>query len=219
MTDPRQIVLIVDDEEDLTWSISKSLKRDKKSIRVLCANSGDEALELIKKNAVDVLVTDLRMPGKDGFALIEFIRNEGLKTRIIVMTAYGSDDIEKQILTANCCYYIEKPFEMATLKEKIYAVLQNPDDCNSGSGGGGMNYQIRKLLAMSKDIPSLMVSVYQGSREGKLYFSRGRIYHAEVGKKNGQAALEEIFSWPQGIVKAQTGISSRVHTLNVSHVK
>jgi len=217
MSKSKKTVLIVDDEEDLTWSISRSLKRDRRALAVLCANSGDDALRLMEKKAVDVLVTDLRMPGKDGFDLIRFVRDRDLDTRIIVMTAYGSEDVEKKVLAANCCYYVEKPFEIATLKEKIYAALQEGDGCSSGPGGG-MNFQIRSLLTLTRDVPDLMVSVYRGKRVGRLYLSRGRIYHAEVGEKQGQEALQEILAWPQGVIKASTGVSSKMRSISKKYV-
>ena len=217
MAKQKKIVLIVDDEEDLTWSISRSLKRDRRTLSVLCANSGDEALKLMQKKAVDVLVTDLRMPGKDGFDLIQFVRDHELDTRIIVMTAYGSEEVEKKVLAANCCYYVEKPFEIATLKEKIYAALQESESCPP-SAGGGMNSQIRNLLLLTRNVPDLMISVYQGKRVGKLYLSRGRIYHAELGDKEGREALEEILAWPQGVIKANTGVTSKLRSISKKFV-
>jgi len=217
MSKSKKTVLIVDDEEDLTWSISRSLRRDRRALSVLCANSGDEALRLLQKNAVDVLVTDLRMPGKDGFDLIQFVRDRGLETRIIVMTAYGSEDVEKKVLAANCCYYVEKPFEIATLKEKIYAALQEEQSCGVSSSGG-MNSQIRSLLALTRDVPDLMISVYQGKRVGRLYLSRGRIYHAELEGKRGQEALEEILAWPRGVLKASTGVTSKMRSVSKKFV-
>ncbi len=216
MSEDKKIVLIVDDEEDLTWSISKSLQRDGKALEVLCANSGDEAIEIMGKAAVDVLVTDLRMPGKDGFDLIEFVRSNNMETRIIVITAYGSESIEKKVLAANCCDYLEKPFEITTLKERIYAALQGEGNCRSTGPGrnGGMNKQIRSLLALTRNVPDLMVSVYRKNRVGRLYCSRGRIYHAELDEKEGQEALEEILAWPQGVLKAQTGVSAKARTVS-----
>jgi|Deesub1362B_J571_1020462.scaffolds.fasta_scaffold05258_1 CheY-like chemotaxis protein len=213
MDKKRKTVLIVDDEEDLTWSISRSLERDGKPIRVLCANSGNEALRILQREPITVLVTDLRMPGVDGFELIRHVREHHLPTQIIVMTAYGTEDIEKQVLAANCCYYIEKPFEIASLKTKIYSVLGEQDDLDP-SLGGGVDGQIRKLLMLSRHVPHLMVTVYQGKREGRLYCANGRIYHAELGQKRGMDALREILRWPKSMLKAQTGISTPYRTIN-----
>jgi DNA-binding NtrC family response regulator len=125
-------VLLVDDEEDLTWSISKSLKRDKRPLKILCTNSGDECLKLLKKYSIHLLVTDLRMPGIDGYAIIKYVEENRLPTKIIVMTAYGSSEIKESFQRRESCFYIEKPFEISTLKQKIYSILEK-GECNSST--------------------------------------------------------------------------------------
>jgi DNA-binding NtrC family response regulator len=126
-----KIVLITDDEEDLTWSISNSLKRDKKAIKILCANSGEECINLLKKLPVTLLVTDIRMPGTDGYAVLQYIKDHSLPTKVIVMTAYGSSEVRDKALQFGCCFYIEKPFEISALKEKIYSILEDKGVVNS----------------------------------------------------------------------------------------
>jgi DNA-binding NtrC family response regulator len=143
----KKIVLITDDEEDLTWSISRSLKRDKKSIKILCANSGYECIKILKKYPVHLLVTDLRMPGTDGYAVIKYIEDHYLPTKVIVMTAYGSAEVKDNTLKHGCCFYIEKPFEISALKEKIYSILKNQDF----NGSNGINLEIDKKEINKKD--------------------------------------------------------------------
>ena len=115
-------ILIADDEEDLTWSISKNLARDNQPVEVICVNSGDEALEIIHSRQIDLLVTDIRMPGLSGLELLKKIYQKRLNTKIIVMTAYGSPEVETQVLKQGGVY-IEKPFEISRLKKMIYSAL------------------------------------------------------------------------------------------------
>lgn len=130
-----KFVLIADDEDDITWSISRSLKRDKKHIKIFCARSGVETIKLLKKHPFDLLITDLRMPEIDGFAVIKYIKNKCLPTKIIVMTAYGSDDVKESIIDQGCSIYIEKPFEISAFKQKIYSILgiKTKDDSAGGN--------------------------------------------------------------------------------------
>ena len=72
-------VLIVDDEEDLTWSITKSLKRENRALDIISVNSGHEALEILQNEKVDLLVTDLRMPGINGHDLIKYIQEKKIR--------------------------------------------------------------------------------------------------------------------------------------------
>ena len=121
-------ILIVDDEEDLTWSISKGLLKDRNTFEVVCANSGKSALNLLAKNKYDLLVTDIRMPGGNGLTLLKKAKDLFPKTKVIVMTAYGSGEI-KDVLDRTLMYgYIEKPFEFKDLRDLIFRCLNE----NSG---------------------------------------------------------------------------------------
>ena len=89
-------VLIVDDEETLTWSMAKSLSKDKDKYEVLIANNGQEAMNLLKKSKVDLVISDIRMPDINGLDLLVRIKMEYPETKVIIMTAYGSSDVQKE---------------------------------------------------------------------------------------------------------------------------
>jgi YesN/AraC family two-component response regulator len=63
-------ILIVDDEETLTWSMSKSLSKDKDKFEVLVANSGEDALKVLEKEKIRLVITDIKMPGISGLDLL-----------------------------------------------------------------------------------------------------------------------------------------------------
>ena len=69
-------VLIVDDEETLTWSMAKSLSKDKDKYEVMIANNGREALHLLKKSRIDLVISDIRMPDINGLDLLVMIKKE-----------------------------------------------------------------------------------------------------------------------------------------------
>lgn len=119
-----QTVLIVDDEEDLTWSISRRLGKAWDHIHIMCANSGKEALELMNKQTVDLLITDIRMPEMDGYQLVQHVKENFPQTRIVFMSAYGSTHRE-EFETLKVESFLEKPFEMDTLKRLITKLLNH----------------------------------------------------------------------------------------------
>lgn len=125
MENDRKRILIVDDEEDLTWSISKRLSKDKNSLEVICANSGLSALDTLSKRSIDLLVTDLRMPGVDGFQLLSEVKQKYPATQVIVMTAHGSLEVRQTLDDWGKAGYIEKPFEFSDLKNLIYLFLES----------------------------------------------------------------------------------------------
>ena len=122
-TKVKKRILIVDDEEDLTWSISRGLLKDKNTFNVEIANSGKSALNLLSKKKYDLLVTDIRMPGGSGLNLLKKAKDLFPSTKVIVMTAYGSSEI-KDVLDRTLKYgYIEKPFEFKDLRDLILSCL------------------------------------------------------------------------------------------------
>jgi len=120
-------ILVVDDEEDLTWSIAKSLERNAKICKIICTNNGDSALAFLKTQRVDLVITDLRMPGRDGLALLQDIQQDYPQTRVIMMTAHGSEEVRQQIARLGASHFIEKPFDLRSLRQLIYAALDMPE--------------------------------------------------------------------------------------------
>jgi DNA-binding NtrC family response regulator len=117
-------ILVVDDEEDLTWSISKNLGKNDKIFEVICVNNGDSALAYLQTRQVDLVITDVRMPGRDGLALLRDIERDYPQTRVIVMTAHNSEEVRRQIEQNGLAnYYLEKPFELRLLRRLVYDAL------------------------------------------------------------------------------------------------
>lgn len=64
---------------------------------IACAKSGDEALEIVRRSRADILILDIRMPGKDGLALLRELASEKLPTRVVVLTAVGQEEVFEAI--------------------------------------------------------------------------------------------------------------------------
>ncbi len=114
----RKRILIVDDEKSITFILSKKLAKLGSEYQINTAETGQEALDRITEQHFDLLITDLRMPGIDGLQLIEKVRAVSPQTRLILMTAYGSDAVQERARRLNVYRYITKPF---TIKELIEA--------------------------------------------------------------------------------------------------
>jgi DNA-binding NtrC family response regulator len=117
-------VLIVDDEETLTWSMAKSLSKDRDKYSILVANTGKEALSILKNNSVDLVISDIRMPDVNGLDILTTIRNNFPDTKVIIMTAYGSSDIQKEATKRGSLYYVEKPFEIDDIRKLILKIFR-----------------------------------------------------------------------------------------------
>lgn len=116
-------LLIVDDEETLTFSLYQSFILSKKDYEVVTAASGEEALDKMSENPFDLLITDIFMPGINGIDLLRKVKVEYPKTEVIVMTAYGSEDKKDEVEELGARHYVEKPFEMKNLREMVFNIL------------------------------------------------------------------------------------------------
>ncbi len=117
----RQTVLIVDDEERLRKGLARSLEQEGR--RALAASSGHQALDLLKHERVDLVVTDLVMPGMDGMTLVRNIRDIDPSVKVIVITAYGSASSKQEAEELGVASYMAKPFALSRLKSVVDELL------------------------------------------------------------------------------------------------
>lgn len=109
-------ILVVDDEADVLQLLKMTLERFGAEVR--CAGSVPGALTALQEQWPDILITDIAMPGQDGFALLEKVRAMNRDVRTIALTAFGWGDDRERFLAAGFQEYIRKPaspFEIARI--------------------------------------------------------------------------------------------------------
>ena len=115
-------ILVVDDEpaiqDILTWSLAAE------GYSVATAGSGEEALTRFEEQDFDVIVTDIVMPGLNGLDLLERSLVLNPRASVIVMTAYAALETAITALRRGACDYLEKPFSVDVLKERVQRLLQ-----------------------------------------------------------------------------------------------
>jgi DNA-binding NtrC family response regulator len=112
------MILLVDDEIDLTNGIKRSIS-PKIDCDVLTAASGKEALDLIEAKAVDLVLTDISMPGMDGLELLQSIMDFDDNVTVIMMTAYGTIDNAVKALKMGAYDFVQKPLDFDYLVRLI----------------------------------------------------------------------------------------------------
>lgn len=123
MTNKR--ILVVDDEPRVAFFLSKALEHADEGYDVSIAHSGEEALEIINHSSVDLLVTDLRMPGISGLELMRWVHNASPQTRTILITAYGNDEVETEAHRLEAYRYITKPFSLDAFTQVAQEALRD----------------------------------------------------------------------------------------------
>jgi DNA-binding NtrC family response regulator len=115
-------ILIADDEASIRDSIAEFLTSE--GFETLTAPDGKTALEIIKGGSVDVLLSDVRMPGMDGIELIKQVNTYASDTLVILMTAFASVETAIQALRSGAADYMLKPLDLDELSLRIAAILE-----------------------------------------------------------------------------------------------
>ncbi len=188
-------VLIVDDEEDLTWTLSKKLSKDSDKFQLTCVNSGREAIEALNQLPFDLVITDVRMPEVSGLELLMEIKQKYPHTKVIIMTAYGSSDVQKEATERGCFRYIEKPFEINELRELILDALTE----KKGFRGSVSDFHLSDIVQLNcLGRLTSALEVKNEQETGYIYFEEGNIVHAETGHLEGENAFYYIMTWQGG---------------------
>jgi CheY-like chemotaxis protein len=212
MSDGPKKVLIVDDEEILTWIMSKTLSKDRKKYEVLVANDCNKALEVMGSVPVDLVITDIRMPGMSGLDLLEQIRERHPETKVIIMTAYGNPEVQKEANERGCLQYLEKPFKIEDLRNLILDAIKVNKKGFVGKVADLQLTDIIQLNCLGKMKTALSVS--KEDLEGVIYFQEGEIVHAECGGQVGEVALFTILGWEGGDFTTMSGAEPLEKTLD-----
>ena len=109
-------ILIVDDEESLAFFLRQGLLEVDPDWLIDTAANGEEAVIRINRFAYGLIIADLRMPGLNGLELIQMIRALEPKTKVVLMTAYGSAKVEEEAHRLGVYRYLAKPFAIEVVK-------------------------------------------------------------------------------------------------------
>ena len=111
-------ILVVDDEDTIRNLLKSRLERDGYDVAV-AGNAEEAQAHFAKGPEVGVMITDLRMPGKDGFALMDWAKEKHPKLRVVVITGHGEKEVAVKALRQGASDYLEKPFDMDELGHAV----------------------------------------------------------------------------------------------------
>lgn len=115
-------ILICDDEIVTLQGLKRILERD--NYRVYVASNGNNALVVMEREKVDVLITDIKLPTMDGFTLLEKVRENFSETKVIMITGYSCVGDAVYAIKKGASDYITKPIFIPDLKSSIKALVE-----------------------------------------------------------------------------------------------
>jgi CheY-like chemotaxis protein len=199
-------ILVVDDEDNLNWSLVNSLRKE--SYAADGALSGDDALRSMTNQHYDIVISDVRMPGMDGFELLQWLRANRPQTRVLMMTAFGSPTERAEATRGGVIAYIEKPFDLRSLKEELRRITIAAGETQRPSGGpqpaqpdGYDLLEVARVVSLARRDIALLVEA--NGRTGRLRFLRGDLIWAECGALTGDEAFITLTAPRSGRVQPE----------------
>lgn len=115
-------ILIVDDDEVMQETLSDVLRR--RGYEIFSVGSGNDALSVIKKSVIDLILLDMRLPDVNGLEVLKKIKELDTEILVIIMTAYSDVETAVTAMKSGAYHYINKPFELEELKLLIEKGLE-----------------------------------------------------------------------------------------------
>ena len=115
-------VLLVDDEEEFVQMLAKRMSA--RGLRVETAGSGEEAVEVVRRRALDVVVLDLAMPGMDGIETLRRVLEIDPDLQVILLTGHGTISKGVEAMKLGAADFLEKPAKLSDLLECIHAACE-----------------------------------------------------------------------------------------------
>lgn len=206
-------VLVVDDEEDMLWMLQRNLNKGMQDVEILAAKSAEEALAILSDQAVNLVITDINMPGMNGLDLLIEINNRFPATGVIIMTAYPSNAYENKAMMSGSLRFIEKPFDINEVRAIVKEALK-VNDGFQGTVDGVDLIDIVQFNALSRATAALKVTT--GEQEGMIFFKDGAVVHAMCEQQIGENAFFTILGFNGGSLQNIRGVQPPIVSIRKS---
>lgn len=161
--DCTKAILVADDDRSFLDSLVDGL-RDHPQFGIHCAGNGKEALRILEHTPIHMVLTDLKMPQMDGFELVTHLRNHHPQVPIMVMTAFGTPEMEANLRVLGVTHYIEKPIDLADLCRSMTDVLER----------GGTGTKVELAAPAVGDILHILCDARTAQHDGELIIRHGQ---------------------------------------------
>lgn len=196
----RGTLLIVDDEEGPRQSLRVIFQDD---YEILLADTGNHAIELAQRYKIDVAVLDIRMAGMSGIETLERLKGVNPDLEVVMMTAFETTDTMRQALRLRACDYINKPFDLGTMRTAVARAMQR--------------HTLESEIDNNEEkLQQLLVELQNQKIEEQIANTRGEIYASILHDINGP--LTVISGFVQ-LMNQRFGDSTRLEQEDVEFLK
>lgn len=190
-------VLVVDDDAQLRRALVRSLRVNGYESGV--ARSYEEALQCVQQHSYDVVLTDLRMAGKNGIDLVEALSELAPLTKAILMSAFASARDSQRALDEGAVGILCKPFDTVEMLRAVDRAAES----RSGFTGTVHGLSLLDMLQMFHCARRSLTLMVAGSPSGFIHLQDGQVVHATHGAVSGAEALVPILQMPAGSLETR----------------
>lgn len=186
-------ILVVDDNQPFLNLMHKLFSRLKDRYSLLTCADGGEAIALLSRRPIALVVTDLHMPHVDGYALLEKIRRFFPDIPAIVATSYDKPKTREAVMRYGATAYFTKPLVIEELIQIIDQTLK--DQAGGGTLKNASLEMFLQLIEMEAKTCTIRVVNETTDAQGVLFFREGDILNARFGALTGNQAAYRILAW------------------------
>ncbi|HMV66547.1 MAG TPA: sigma-54 dependent transcriptional regulator [Myxococcota bacterium] len=205
-------ILVIDDDESNRVTLERLIAREE--LRVVHAANGRDGLELVRAEAVDVVLTDLKMPGMTGIDVLRAVRTIDPDIEVVVMTAFGTVETAVEAMKEGAYDFVTKPLKRAELVrtlrnalEKRSLRIENRQLREQLVGGAGVligqSAPMRELLAEAEQVaPSdatVLLTGPSGTGKGRL----ARFIHEASRRRAGRFVTVNCGALPDNLLESE----------------
>ncbi|HHO49664.1 MAG TPA: sigma-54-dependent Fis family transcriptional regulator, partial [Deltaproteobacteria bacterium] len=213
LREPNSTILVVDDDEANRVTMERILKRER--YRVVHAQSGREAMQLLRTERVDLILTDLKMPGMSGIDLLKAARKIDPDLEVVVMTAYGTVETAVEAMKEGAYDFVSKPLRRMELVtalrkalEKRLLQLENRQlrEKLAAAGEGdiiGRSDAMRTLLDEVEQIAPSDATVLLTGESGTGKSRLARLLHQMSRRRDGRLVTLNCAAIPENLLESE----------------
>ncbi|MCB2183830.1 MAG: sigma-54 dependent transcriptional regulator [Desulfobulbaceae bacterium] len=209
-------ILIVDDERDLRMSLYEALNRQGYMVSV--AENGAMALEMMKKNPADLIISDINMPEMDGLDLLQAIRITYSDLPVVIITGHATVETAVTAMKLGAFDYLLKPFPVEIIVEtaaRAFAGNGTPKEKSAGQvrqekpGAGrrksiiGNDTKLSRILQKAKSVASSKATVLILGESGTGKEMIARYIHEESNRNEGPFVALNCAALPEGLLESE----------------
>ncbi len=213
MSDPA-VLLIADDDPGLRESLERTLTRE--GYRVILASDGNAALERLQAGGVDLVLTDLKMPGLSGIELLRAVKAIASEVDVILLTAFGTVEEAVKAMKEGAYDFLTKPFQRAQLLRLIRQALerrdliqqnralqQRLDDLLQQGAVIGSSPAFRRMMTLLEQVAGSSATVLVQGESGTGKELVARTIHARSARSRGPFVAVNCAALPETLLESE----------------